>query len=90
MGVWGKELLQDIENSQISVKYGIDVRGEDTGSPIQTFSLNDDLGQVDAVIVTAPVKMQYLSGIVQTKIDCKCIALEDILTEMLYEMESIK
>jgi len=90
MGVWGKELLQDIENSQISVKYGIDVRGEDTGSPIQTFSLNDDLGKVDAVIVTAPVKMQYLSGIVQTKIDCKCIALEDILTEMLYEMESIK
>lgn len=53
MSYAGETLINELKNSSVTVSYGIDRNAASLYSDIDIMSINDDLEDVDAIIVTA-------------------------------------
>ena len=82
MSYAGLRLAEELENSNIEIKYGIDKNAEAICSDIDVVTMQDQLTEVDAVVVTPIVFFNEIEKELSEKLDCPIISLEDILYEI--------
>jgi hypothetical protein len=82
MSYAGETLINELENSTVTVAYGIDRNAESLYADVDIVSMDDNLEEVDAVVVTAITFFDEIEEKLSEKIDCPIISLEDILYEI--------
>jgi len=82
MSYAGETLLDELKNSDVCVKYAIDKRADRIYADVDVITLEDDLQEVDAVVVTAITFFDEISEMLEEKFDCPIISLEDVLYEV--------
>jgi len=80
MSYVGETLVHELENTDITISYGIDKNIESVYSDIKVFSMEDELPEVDAVIVTAITFFDEIKEQLKEKIDCPVVSIEDIIS----------
>lgn len=82
MSYAGETLVNELRGSNINISYGIDKKADSLYSDIEIISLEDELKDVDAIIVTAITFFDEIEEKLSHKINCPVISLEDILYEV--------
>lgn len=82
MSYAGEALVNELENSTVTVAYGIDRNADSLYADVDIVSMDDDLTEVDAVVVTAITFFDEIEEKLSEKMDCPIISLEDILYEV--------
>ena len=82
MSYAGETLLDELRDSEIEVAYGIDNRADSIYLDLDIVTMEDDLEEVDAVVVTAITFFEEIAEKLEKKIECQIISLEDILYEI--------
>lgn len=82
MSYAGETLVEELRNTNINVKYAIDKNANKIYSEIDIATMEDDLEEVDAIVVTAITFFDEIAEKLEEKIDCPIISLEDILYEV--------
>lgn len=82
MSYAGIALAKELKNTNTEVKYGIDKNSGNLSAPVNTFSLESELDEVDAVVVTAVFYFDQIEESLQKKFDCPILSLEDVLYEV--------
>lgn len=78
----GETLLNELRESGIIVKYGIDQKVDDKYLDIDVVTPDGPLENVDAVIVTAITFFSEIEEKLSERIECPVLSLEDILYDM--------
>lgn len=80
MGELANRLYEDLERTDIVVRYGIDRDVAVSVSRIaEVFTLEDDLEQVDAIVVTPFFAFKTIRENLRKKITCPVLSLEEIV-----------
>ncbi len=82
MSYAGETLVNELKDSLIEVKYGIDKNPACIYSDMEIFTLDNYLEEVDAVVVTPIFFFQEIKEQLSQVLDCPIISLEDILYEV--------
>ena len=82
MSYAGETLLDELRDSEIEVAYGIDNRADSIYLDLDIVTMEDDLEEVDAVVVTAITYFEEIVEALERKLDCPILSLEDILYEV--------
>lgn len=82
MSYAGERLLEEIKDSSVVVKYGIDKEADRICADIDVVSPDDSLEEVDAVIVTSISFIDEIEEALAGKISCPIISLENILYDV--------
>ena len=82
MSYAGERLLEELRDSNIMVKYGIDKNADKLYSDVDIVSPDEELEEVDAVIVTPIYFMDEIEEELSEKLSCPILSLEDILYEV--------
>lgn len=84
MNYVGQTLLNELKDSDIKVKYGIDNNAEQLHSAVEVdiVTANGELAKVDAVIVTAITFFEEIEEKLLQKMGCPVLSIEDILYEV--------
>ena len=82
MSYAGETLVDELRNSDINIKYGVDRKAETIYSDVVVVSPEDELEEVDAVVVTSITFFDEIETMLEEKLDCPIISLEDILYEI--------
>jgi hypothetical protein len=82
MSYAGETLLEELKDTDIKVAYGIDKNAESLYADVDVVTMDDDLEEVDAIVVTAITFFDEIEEKLSEKIDCPIISLEDILYEV--------
>ena len=78
MSYVGETLLDELSESDIEVAYAIDKNAESIYLDIETVTLDAELQEVDAVVVTAITFYDEIEKKLKEKIKCPIVSLEDI------------
>lgn len=81
LGVMGQRLIKEFDNSKIEIAYGIDKNEDMAYTNLEVVTMEDELKQVDAVVVTVVKEFDAIRERLMEKTECQVIALEDILGE---------
>lgn len=81
MNYAGETLINELADSNICIKYGIDKNADKMYSEIDIISPDAELPKVDAVIVTAITFFEEIEEMLSEKMECPIVSLEDILYE---------
>lgn len=79
MGCAGERLLNELKDSEVIVKYDIDQRADEIHTDIDLFTMDDELPEVDAVVVTPVFFFDEIQSKLSDKIECPIFSSEDIL-----------
>lgn len=79
MSYVGETLVNELRNTDIDVKYGIDKNAATIYADIDTVSMDEELDKVDVIIVTAIRSFDQIKKELSDKTDCPVVSLEDIL-----------
>lgn len=82
IGMLGKHLVQELSNSDINIAYGIDLGGQLKSMIFPVYTLDADLEDVDAVIVTVCYEFENIKMMLKKKLDCEILSLEEMLEEV--------
>lgn len=79
MSYAGETLLDELKDTDITVVYGIDKKADSLYLDVDIVTMDADLEEVDAIVVTAITFFDEIEEQLTTKIDCPVISLEDIV-----------
>ena len=82
MSYAGETLVEELRGTNIEVKYGIDKNADSIYADFDIVSVDDELEDVDAVVVTAVTFFDEIAEVLEQKVSCPIISLEDILYEV--------
>lgn len=82
MGYVGETLVEELKGSSIEIAYGIDKNAENLYCMFDICTLDDNLDEVDAVIVTPIFFFDEIEEKLSDRLNCPIISLEDILYEV--------
>ncbi len=82
MSYAGETLIEELKNSDVKIKYGIDKNADKIYAEFDVVSPDDALIEVDAIVVTSITFFDEIEEHLREKIDCPIISLEDILYEV--------
>ena len=82
MSYAGETLVDEFKDTEIKVAYGIDKKADSLYSDVGICSIEDNLEEVDAVVVTAITFFDEIEENLSEKLDCPILSLEDILYEI--------
>lgn len=82
MSYAGETLLNELKDSEVKVAYGIDRNADGIYADVEVISIDDDLEDVDAVVVTAITFFDEIEEALSEKVSCPIISLEDIIYEV--------
>lgn len=82
MSYAGETLVDELKGSNIKVLYGIDKKADNIYSDIEIVSPEDNLQAVDVIVVTSITFFDEIEKVLEKKVDCPIISLEDILYEI--------
>lgn len=77
----GEELLYELKDSEVEVKYAIDKNANELYAETDVYRPDEDLSPVDAVIVTAVHWFDEIEKDLRKKMNCPILSLEDIVYE---------
>ena len=79
MSYLGERLVDELADSDITVKYAIDRNADDIYASFEVLKPDDTLPDVDAIIVTAFFFFDEIEQELEDKIDCPIISIEDVV-----------
>lgn len=82
MSYAGETLVDELKGSEVTVAYGIDKNADSIYADVDIVSMEDDLEEVDAIVVTAITFFDEIEEKLAEKVDCEIISLEDVLYEV--------
>lgn len=82
MNFVGQTLCKELEGSHIQISYAIDKNAENIYADFDVVTLEDNLEDVDAVIVTPIYYFDEIEEQLASKMSCPIISMEDILYEV--------
>lgn len=82
MSYAGETLVEELRGTGVEIAYGIDKNASSLYSDIDIVSMDEALGEVDAVVVTPITFFDEIEEQLSQKLDCPIISLEDILYEV--------
>lgn len=82
MSYAGENLLEELEKTEITVAYGIDRNAANIYTEIRMYTLDDNLEEVDAIVVTPVYFFEEIKRALSEKMNCPIISLNDILYEI--------
>ncbi|MCD7724855.1 MAG: hypothetical protein LUI12_04795 [Clostridiales bacterium] len=82
MSYVGERLVEELKDSDITIKYGIDKNADAIYSEIDMVTMDAELEEVDAVIVTPVFFFNEIEEELAQKLNCPIISIEDILYEV--------
>lgn len=82
MSYIGETLFEELRNSKVTVKYGIDKSAKDIYAEVLVVNPQASFEKVDAVIVTSIICFDEIVNDLTQKIDCPIWSIEDILYEI--------
>lgn len=82
MGELGNRLYEELKGTEIEVKYAIDKNAENTYSELDVYTIDEQLEEVDAVVVSAIFAFDEIEKELSDKVDCPIISLEDVVYEI--------
>lgn len=77
----GEELLYELKDSEVEVKYAIDKNADDLYVETDVYRPDEELEPVDAVIVTAIHWFDDIEREMKDKLGCPVLSLDDIVYE---------
>lgn len=78
----GERLYDELQGSDITVKYAIDKNADTIYADVDVVTPDDELAPVDVIVVTAIYYFDEIEGMLSEKVDYPVISLEDILYEV--------
>lgn len=78
MGSVGERLQDELRRTGIEVRYGIDQKGQGRND-LDVVALDDDLGDVDVIVVTAVFYFDQIKEDIRKKTDIKVVSLQEVL-----------
>lgn len=82
MSYVGETLIDELKDTDVQVVYGIDKKADSIYTDTNVVTMEDDLAEVDAIVVTAITFFDEIQAKLMNKINCPVISLEDILYEI--------
>lgn len=82
MSFAGETLVDELKNTNTKVLYGIDQNADRLYAEVDIVNLDDHLGKVDAIVVTAITFFEEVEVKLNKLVDCPIISLEDVLYEV--------
>lgn len=82
MSYVGKRLTKELKGTEVEVVYGIDRNAANIYSEIELVTMDADLKDVDAIVVTSVDEYDSIYSMLSQKISCPIIAIEDIINEV--------
>ncbi len=82
MSYAGETFVNELKDSQIELKYGIDKNADQLYADIDIVTLEDNLEEVDAIVVTPIFFFEEIEEQLSQKFDCPIISLEEVLYEV--------
>lgn len=82
MSYTGERLLNELRDSDIIIKYGIDRNADGIYADVELVFPEDVQDNIDAIIVTSITYVDEIKKELLNKVSCPIISLEDILYEM--------
>lgn len=79
MGPIGRFLVKELLKDKIHVSYAIDQNAELIYADIPVYNIEDVLTQVDAVIVTVTYYYDHIKNILENRVQCPIVSVEDFL-----------
>lgn len=81
MGILGKHLYHELKKDGIDVRYAIDRNGKSPFEELKLCRPQDELEPVDAVIITVTISYGSIATMLEEKLDCSMISLEEVICE---------
>lgn len=75
----GERLLEELQGSEIEIKYIIDRNADEIYSDLDIYTPDDELEDVDVVVVTAIHYFDEIEAEMSNKMSCPIISLEDVI-----------
>lgn len=85
MGITGERLLEELDNTDIDVKYSIDKNAKNIYTVANVLSPDETLEEVDAVIVTTIAYYDEIEEMLSKKLKCKIVPLDDLIYDIPQE-----
>lgn len=82
MGYVGETLIDELKKTGITVLYGIDRKVNSLCMDLKIVSIDEDLDEVDAIVVTPITFFDEIEKALSKKVSCPVISLEDVLYEV--------
>lgn len=82
MSFAGETLVDELRDTGIETAYGIDQKAGQIYADVDVLSVEDDLDEVDAVVVTAITFFDEIEEKLSEKMGCPILSLEDVLYEI--------
>ncbi len=82
MSYAGETFLGEFKDSGVTVAYGIDKNADSIYAGVDVVTMDDELAEVDAIVVTAITFFDEIEEQLLERVDCPIISLEDILYEV--------
>lgn len=82
MSYAGETLVEELKGTNIEIAYGIDKNADSIYADIDMMSIDEQLDEVDAIVVTPITFFNEIEKMLATKIDVPILSLEDILYEI--------
>lgn len=79
MSYLGERMADELNDSDVTVKYGVDRNADNIYAPFEVLKPNDILPDVDAIIVTAFFFFDEIERELEDKVDCPIISIEDVV-----------
>ncbi len=82
MNFVGQTLCKELANSSVEIKYAIDKNAENIYADCEVITMEDNLEEVDAIIVTPIYYFDEIEEKLAEKVDCPIISIADIIYEI--------
>lgn len=83
MGEMGNRFYEEIEKSEkVRVKYIIDKEAKNIYAEVPIYSIEDDLEDVDAIVVTSTFAFEQIKEKLEVKTECSIISLEEVVFDI--------
>lgn len=82
MSYAGETLVEELEGSDIRVKYGIDRNADQMDASLEIVKPDEELKDVDVIVVTSITFFNEIEEMLVKKVNCPIISLEDVLYEV--------
>ncbi|WP_167956021.1 hypothetical protein [Anaerosporobacter faecicola] len=79
LGELGNRLINELENTEINISYGIDKEDIFDSNAIKIYSIDNELPEVDVIVVTATFAFNEIYNDLVSKVNCPIISLDDII-----------
>lgn len=83
VGYLGKNLIDDLKSSSIEIIYAIDQNPVQYNSELRIIKLDEVEDVPDMVIVTVVDQYEEIKRMIEKKLKCKIVSIEDMIYQML-------